>query len=251
MPGRQGRRLEHLLQQLIVIDVVELTKNYRDRTALRSVTVALPDGQLSYLLGRNGAGKSTLLRCLSGLTTPTAGTVTVDGRSPTTLADRPRRVGIHLGGTRFPPGHTARRYLRFRAAAAGLDRSRVDAVLDDVDMTDHADLPLSDFSLGMAQRIGIAAALLPDAPVLIFDEPHNGLDIVGIHWVRGLLTELARSGRTVVVASHLLDEVARTADRVVMLDDGAVVADASVTDFIGAAGDLEEAYLARVCGPVA
>ncbi|NMO00747.1 ATP-binding cassette domain-containing protein [Gordonia sp. TBRC 11910] len=228
-----------------MIDVVEVTKEYGDRSALRAVNLALPRAQLSYLLGRNGAGKSTLLRCLSGLTTPSTGTVLLDGRPIGDRADRARLVGIHLGGKRFPPGHTARRYLRFRAAAAGVGRSRVNAVLDDVGMTDHADRPLSGFSLGMAQRIGIAAALLPDPAALIFDEPHNGLDIVGIHWVRALLTDLAAGGRTVVVASHLLDEVARTADRVIMLDDGAVVADEPLSDFVGAATDLEEAYLIR------
>lgn len=232
-----------------MIDVVELTKTYRGRTALQSVNLTFPAGQLSYLLGRNGAGKSTLLRCLGGLATPTAGSVRVDGRAVADLPDRARLLGLHLGGTRFPAGHTARRYLRFRATAAGISRSRVDAVLDDVGLTDHADRPLAGFSLGMGQRIGIAAALLPDPPVLIFDEPLNGLDIVGIHWVRRLLTGLAAGGRTVVVASHLLDEVSRTADRIVLLDNGIVLDDAPLAEFVGAAATLEDAYLARTVGP--
>ncbi|MFW0789262.1 ABC transporter ATP-binding protein [Gordonia sp. CPCC 205333] len=235
-----------------MIDIVNLHKDFRAGTgrasgvsALHDVSLRLPGGELTYLLGLNGAGKSTLLRCICGLSAPTSGQVTFRGHAVTTLPDRARQIGIHLGANRFPAGHTARRYLRWRAAAAGVPRRRVDDVLDTVSMTGSADRKLSGFSLGMSQRIGIAAALLADPPVLLFDEPLNGLDIAGIHWMRTLLTDLATQGRAVVVASHLLDEVARTADRIILLDEGTVAADATLADFVGSAADLEDAYLAR------
>ncbi|GAB17536.1 putative ABC transporter ATP-binding protein [Gordonia effusa NBRC 100432] len=235
-----------------MIDIVNLHKAFRAGTgrasgvsALHDVSLRLPGGELSYLLGLNGAGKSTLLRCICGLSAPTSGRVTFGGNAVTTLPDRARQIGIHLEANRFPAGHTARRYLRWRAATAGVPRHRVDDVLDAVGMSGYADRRLGGFSLGMSQRIGIAAALLADPPVLLFDEPLNGLDIAGIHWARSLLTDLANQGRTVVVASHLLDEVARTADRIILLDSGRLIADAPLADFIGDATDLEIAYLAH------
>lgn len=228
------------------IEVRGLRVDLGGRSILRDVDLSVPGGQLVYLLGPNGAGKSTLLRTVCGITPPTAGTVEIDGTPIRRLASPARKLGMHLGTEPVHPGHTARRHLRWLAAAAGIDRGRVDAVVERTGLDAYGDRRTGDYSLGMLQRLGIASALLPDAGTLVFDEPLNGLDVEGIVWLRNLLTDLATEGRAVLVASHLLGEVARSADAVVLINDRTAAPAATVTDFQGAHGDLEDAYLAAI-----
>lgn len=232
-----------------MMSAVGASIGYAGRPVLADVSFTVDDGRLVYLLGRNGAGKSTLLRSLCGMVRPSSGEVLVDGLSPWKHARPAAAIGVHLGADAAGspagphPSHTGRRHLRWLAAAGGTDPARVDRALVRVGLDADADRRVADYSLGMRQRLGIAAALLSDAPNLIFDEPVNGLDIDGIRWLRRLLRGLADDGRAVVIASHLFDEVSRTADRVVVLDRGRLRADASLTDFVGGHDDLETAYL--------
>ncbi|GAA3027334.1 ATP-binding cassette domain-containing protein [Gordonia defluvii] len=236
----------------------DLTKRYGGRTVLRGVSAVVPDGSLTYLLGLNGAGKSTLLRCMSGIATPDHGTVGIDGPTlgtrvngqgstrPARPGPRLRELGVHLDHDAFLPRHTGRRHLRWLGRSAGIGPGRVEEVLALVGLADVADRRIGDYSLGMRQRVGIAGALLGDPPALIFDEPFNGLDIAGIIWLRTLLRELADDGRAVLVASHLLDEVRRNADRILVLRDGELIADDKLSGFLSDAVDLESAYLRTV-----
>lgn len=217
------------------IEVRDLRVNLGGRTVLRDVDLSVADGELVYLLGRNGAGKSTLLRSLCGMVTPAGGSIRIDGR-----------VGMHLGADVVHPGHTARRHLRWFAAATGTRADRVDAVLAQTGVDAYGDRRIGGFSLGMRQRLGIATALLPDADALVFDEPLNGLDVEGILWFRQLLTDLTRQGRAVVVASHLLSEVERSADRIVVVDRQRTTPAVPVAEFVGTHPDLEAAYLAAL-----
>ncbi len=249
MPGRQDRRPEHLLQQLIgVLDINGLSVRVGGQAVLDGITTHVDDGELVYLLGRNGTGKTTLLRTICGVIPPSAGRILFDGKRFAELATPSTVIGMHLGTDGAHPGHTARRHLTWLARAGGIPTGRVAEVLDLVGLSDVADRRVVDYSLGMRQRLGIATALLGDARTLILDEPVNGLDIDGIRWLRGLLRDLADDGRRLLIASHHLDEVARTADRVVVLDSGHVTADAPLTEFIGGHADLEEAYLAAAAG---
>ena len=228
----------------------DVTVTLAGRPVLQRVCATVGDGELVYLLGRNGAGKSTLLRTACGILAPSSGAVTIDGAVPPDHRSPGALVGVHLGADSAgspsgpDPAHTGRRHLRWLAAAAGVGASRVDPVLRRVGLVDVADRRIGGYSLGMRQRLGIAAALLTDAPNLIFDEPVNGLDVDGIRWLRGLLRGLADEGRSVYIASHPLDEVARTGDRVLVLDHGRVLADAPVRDLVGERADVESAYLA-------
>ncbi|MCF8587660.1 ABC transporter ATP-binding protein [Gordonia liuliyuniae] len=232
-----------------MMSTVGATVGYGGRPVLSNVSLTVGDGRLVYLLGRNGAGKSTLLRAMCGMLRPSEGAVLVDGVPPWQHPRPATTIGVHLGAdaagspTGPNPAHTGRRHLRWLAAAGGTDVARVDRVLVRVGLAADADRRVADYSLGMRQRLGIAAALLSDAPNVIFDEPVNGLDIDGIRWLRKLLRGLADDGRAVFIASHLFDEVSRTADRVIVLDKGRVHADASLTEFVGAHADLETAYL--------
>lgn len=213
---------------------------------LHDVDLTVPSGELVYLLGRNGAGKSTLLRSICGMVTPSAGTVTVDGVPVRTLGSPAKHLGMHLGTEPVHPGHTARRHLRWVAAAAGIERSRIDEVLARTGVDAYGDARIGDYSLGMRQRLGIATALLPKARAFVFDEPLNGLDVEGIVWLRDLLTGLAADGCAVLVASHLLHEVQRSADRIALVHDHTVATVAPVDEFLGGHRDLEAAYLAAI-----
>ncbi len=229
--------------------IESLTKSYGGHAVLDDVSTEVAPGSLTYLLGLNGAGKSTLLRCASGIATPDRGTVEVDGAPWSDRARRSggvRHLGIHLDHDAFAGRHTARRHLRWLARSAGIGDGRVEQVLDTVGLTGVADQPVGGYSLGMRQRVGIAGALIGDPPVLLFDEPLNGLDIAGIIWLRTLLRALADDGRAVLVASHLLDEVRRNADQILVLRGGHLVADAPLDDFLGDDPDLEHAYLRAV-----
>ena len=202
------------------IEVRGLTKTFGAVTAVRDVSFTAPDGKITGFLGPNGSGKTTTLRVALGLIRPSAGEVLIGGVPYRRLAQPRRRVGALLEATGFHPGRRARDHLRVLAAPAGLPDRRVDEVLGLVDLGPSGNRRVREFSLGMRQRLGLAAALLGDPQVLLLDEPANGLDPAGIAWLRALLRSLAGEGRTIVVASHVLSEVAQTADQAVIVTAG-------------------------------
>jgi ABC-2 type transport system ATP-binding protein len=214
-----------------MIELHELTKRYGDRTAVDRVTVSVPSGKVTALLGPNGAGKSTAMRMVLGLDRPTCGTALIDGRRYAELRDPLRLVGAHLDARAFHPRRTGRAGLRALARYSGFSRARVEAAIDAVGIGTVAGRRAGTYSLGMAQRLGIAGAMLGDPSTIILDEPVNGLDADGVRWVRGLVRRWAGDGRTVLVSSHLMSEVALIADRVVVLGRGRLLADATVADF--------------------
>jgi ABC-2 type transport system ATP-binding protein len=207
-----------------------LTKRFGPVLAVDDLTFSVPAGRVTGFLGPNGAGKTTTLRILLGLVHPNGGSATVNGVRYADLADPARTVGAVLEGTSFHPGRRARDHLEVLATAARIPRSRVDAMLDRVGLTSAAHRRVGGFSLGMRQRLGLAAALLGDPEILILDEPTNGLDPDGVRWLRGLMRQLAVEGRTVLVSSHLLSEVSQTADDVVIIAGGALVAHGPIAD---------------------
>jgi ABC-2 type transport system ATP-binding protein len=216
-----------------VIEVRGLTKRYGPVTAVTDLAFDVVPGAVTAFVGRNGAGKSTTLRLLLGLERPTAGTARIAGQDYAAL-DRPlRAVGALLDSGGAHPGRTARDHLCWLAASNRLPAHRVAEVLDVVGLRDAADRRVRGFSLGMRQRLGVAAALLGDPAVLLLDEPTNGLDPEGIRWLRTTLRGLAADGRTVLVSSHLMGEVARTADRVLVVAAGRLVADTTVAELVG------------------
>ncbi|HEX7148822.1 MAG TPA: ABC transporter ATP-binding protein [Actinomycetota bacterium] len=209
---------------MAAISVRGLSKRFGDVLAVDQLDFEIGHGTVAGFLGPNGAGKTTTLRMLLGLVAPTAGTATVAGRPYRELPDPARRVGAVLEASGFHPGRSARDHLRVLAVAAGLDPARADQTLEQTGLAAAGRRRVGGFSLGMRQRLGLAAALLGDPEVLILDEPANGLDPEGVHWLRGLVRSLADEGRTVLVSSHLLAEVAQTADQVVIIDRGRLVA---------------------------
>lgn len=227
-----------------MIEVNCLTKTFGPNRAVDSVSLTLPAGSVTALLGLNGAGKSSLLRLIAGLDRPDGGTVTVRGRRP-----HGSLVGAHLGPDAADPRHTVSRHLRWLAALAGVDADRVEAVLARAELSARRGDRIATLSLGARQRLAIAGALLCRPSALLFDEPLNGLDVPGIVWFRGLLRELAGAGCTVVVATHLLAEVVLSADRVVVLRDGRVDLDGALDAIVPVGSDprdwLESALLAR------
>ncbi|MFE9690043.1 ABC transporter ATP-binding protein [Micromonospora sp. NPDC005806] len=214
-----------------MIELRDLTKRYGRTTAVDRLTLPVRPGHVTGFLGPNGAGKSTTLRLILGLHRPTSGTAVVDGRP---FAERPRglrHVGALLDAGDVHGGRSAQAHLTSLACSNAIPRSRVDEVLRDVGLAGVAGRPIGDFSLGMKQRLGIAAALLGDPPVLLFDEPFNGLDPEGVRWVRGLFHRLAGEGRTVLVSSHLMSEMEQTADHLVVIGRGELIADESLAAF--------------------
>lgn len=219
-----------------MIEVRGLTKRYGDTVAVDHLTFEVQPGRVTGFLGPNGAGKSTTMRMIVGLDHPSSGEALVDGRSYGTL-DRPlRHVGALLESDAVHPGRSARNHLRVAARSNGIPMSRVDDVLERVGIAGVAKRRVKTYSLGMRQRLGIAAALLGDPPVLLFDEPVNGLDADGVRWVRNLVGGLAAEGRTVLVSSHLLSEMEQTADHLLVIGRGRLIADASTSDVIAASG---------------
>lgn len=214
-----------------MIEICQLSKSYGRVHAVRDLTFTVPDGLVTGFLGPNGAGKTTTLRMLLGLNTPSSGTATVDGRRVRELGLGLRHVGALLAADDVHKGRTARAHLRALARSNGLPGRRVDEVLDEVGLTTAARRRVGGYSLGMRQRLGIAAALLGDPPVLVFDEPLNGLDPEGVRWVRDLFRRLAAQGRTVFVSSHMMSEMEHTADRLVVIGHGRLIADETLREF--------------------
>jgi ABC-2 type transport system ATP-binding protein len=208
----------------------KLTKRYGSVLAVDDLSFDALPGRVTGLLGPNGSGKTTTLRILLGLAAPTSGTATIAGRPYRRLPDRLRRVGAALDSNTFHPGRSAAQHLRIITTAADLPPRRVDEVLDLAGLSDVAGRKVGGFSLGMRQRLSLAGALLGNPRVLVLDEPLNGLDPDGIAWIRGLLRSLAAGDRTVLISSHLLSEVAQTADDVVVLSRGRLVAQATVSE---------------------
>lgn len=205
-----------------MIEVRDLSKRFGSVQAADGVSFTAPAGQVTGFLGANGAGKSTTLRMLVGLARPDAGSALVGGHPYRALPSPRLEVGAVLDA-RFHPGRTARNHLGVVATAAGIDRRRVETVLGDVDLTADADRRVGGYSMGMRQRLALATALLGDPAVLILDEPSNGLDPPGIAWLRDRMRQWASEGRTVLVSSHVLAEVAQVVDRVVIIDRGRIV----------------------------
>jgi ABC-2 type transport system ATP-binding protein len=218
-----------------MIEARGLTKTYGGRRAVDDLTFTVQPGIVTGFLGPNGAGKSTTMRMIVGLDSPTAGTVTVNGRA---YADHPaplQEVGVLLEAKAIHTGRSARNHLLAMAATTGIGRRRVDEVIDLVGLSSVADQRVGAFSLGMGQRLGIASALLGDPATIMLDEPVNGLDPEGIRWIRTLLRGLAAEGRTVFVSSHLMSEMALTADHLVVVGRGQLIRDVSVAEFISSA----------------
>jgi ABC-2 type transport system ATP-binding protein len=214
------------------ISFSKLTKRYGSVLAVDDLSFDVQPGKVTGFLGPNGSGKTSTLRILLGLAAPTSGTATIDGLAYRQLPDPVRQVGAALDSSCFHPGRSAAQHLRIITTATGLPRRRVDEVLGLVGLSDVAGRAVGGFSLGMRQRLSLAAALLGDPGVLVFDEPLNGLDPDGIRWLRGLLRSLAEQNRTVFLSSHLLTEVAQTADEVVVLSRGRLVAHAPLADLV-------------------
>ncbi len=221
---------------MAAVEIQGLTKRFGDVLAVDNLSFAVPAGTVTGFLGPNGAGKTTTLRMLLGLVEPTSGTGTINGTPYRQLTNPLRHADAVLEAASFYPGRTARNHLRVQAAAADIDTACVDVVLDLVGLADADSRRVGGFSLGMRQRLGLAAALLGDPEVLILDEPANGLDPEGVRWLRQLLRSFADDGRTVLVSSHILAEVAQTVDSVVILDQGRMVAHAPLAELTATAG---------------
>jgi ABC-2 type transport system ATP-binding protein len=217
-----------------MIEAVGLVKRYGSVTAVDGLSFTVAAGSVTGFLGPNGSGKSTTMRMILGLDAPNAGSVTVNGR-PYAGYRRPlREVGALLEAKAVAGGRSAYNHLRWLALSNGIPRSRVSEVLAQVGLASAARKQVGGFSLGMAQRLGIAAALLGDPPVLMFDEPVNGLDPEGVAWIRTMLKSLAAQGRTVFLSSHLMSEMALTADRLIIIGRGRLIAETTVADFLEA-----------------
>ncbi|AOR32046.1 ABC transporter ATP-binding protein [Streptomyces fodineus] len=228
-----------------MIEAVGLTKRYGDKTAVYNLSFQVRPGAVTGFLGPNGSGKSTTMRMILGLDNPSSGSVTIGGYPYRKLPNAPRQVGALLDAKAVHGGRSARNHLLSLAQLSGIPARRVDEVLGVVGLQEVAKKRSKGFSLGMGQRLGIAAALLGDPQVLLFDEPVNGLDPEGILWVRNLMKALAAEGRTVFVSSHLMSEMALTADHLIVIGRGQLLADMSVKDFISA----NSADFARVRTP--
>ena len=215
-----------------MITATGLTKRYGNTASVDGLTFEVKPGIVTGFLGPNGAGKSTSMRLILGLDSPTEGTVTVNGQSYRDKRAPMREIGALLDPSAIHGGRSAYNHLLWQAQAGGLPRRRVDEVLDMVGLTDVAGKKVGGFSLGMHQRLGIASALLGDPPVLLFDEPVNGLDPEGIQWVRSLMRRFAAEGRTVFISSHMMSEMELTADHVLVIGRGRLVADMPMNEFM-------------------
>lgn len=215
-----------------MIEAQALSKHYKDKVAVDSLSFTIRPGIVTGFLGPNGAGKSTTMRMMVGLDRPSSGSVLINGKPYSQHAAPLNEVGALLEARSIHPGRSARNHLLSLALTSHISRSRVDQVLDMVGLTDVAHKRVGGFSLGMGQRLGVAAALLGDPHTLILDEPVNGLDLDGIRWIRALLTRLADEGRTVFLSSHLMSGMAVTADHVIVIGKGRLLRDQPMADFI-------------------
>jgi ABC-2 type transport system ATP-binding protein len=215
-----------------MIASIALTKRYGDTVAVRDLSFEVQPGVVTGFLGPNGSGKSTTMRMIMGLDVPTSGSALVNGQKVPELRWPLREVGALLDAKAFHPARSGRNHLRWLAVTNDIPSRRVDEVLDMVGLTSVANRRAGRYSLGMSQRLGIASALLGDPGVLLFDEPVNGLDPEGIRWVRHLLRALAAEGRTVLVSSHLISEMSLTADHLVVIGQGSLIAETSVEEFV-------------------
>jgi ABC-2 type transport system ATP-binding protein len=226
-----------------VLSARNLTKRYGEVVAVDALTFALEPGSITGFLGPNGAGKTTTLRLLLGLAQPTSGEALVFDRRYRELENPIHRVGAVLESGDFDPGRSGRNHLRALALATSIPFDRVEELLALVELEAAADRPVRIYSLGMRQRLGLASALLGDPELLLLDEPANGLDPAGVHWLRGFLRQFAESGRTVLVSSHVLAEVAQTVDAVVIIDRGRLAATVGLDELGAGARSLEDLYL--------
>jgi ABC-2 type transport system ATP-binding protein len=234
-----------------VISVSSLTKRYGEIIAVDDISFSLPAGTITGFLGPNGAGKTTTLRLLLGLAEPTSGKALVFGRPYRALEQPIKQVGAMLESGDFHPARSGRDHLRTIALATELPRARVEEVLELVELTPAAARRVKTYSLGMRQRLGLAAALLGDPDLLILDEPANGLDPVGMHWLRGFLRQLAEQGRTVLVSSHALAEIAQTVDQIAIINHGRIMKMAPLAELTENGRSLEDVYLNLVTQEVA
>jgi ABC-2 type transport system ATP-binding protein len=236
---------------MAVIELNQLTKSYGATTAVDGLTLTVPPGRVTGFVGANGAGKSTTIRMVLGLTRPTGGTALIDGQRYAELPHPIRSVGAMVDPDVFHPNRSGRNALRVIARAAAIPDKRVDEVLGAVGLADAAARRAGGYSMGMRQRLALAAALLGDPETLVLDEPANGLDPHGVHWLRGLIRHMAAEGRTVLVSSHLLAELAQTVDDVVIIADGRLVTQQPVADLVRGArsASLEDVYLHLTTDP--
>jgi ABC-2 type transport system ATP-binding protein len=226
-----------------VVTVRSLTKRFGDLVAVNDLSFSLEPGTITGFLGPNGAGKTTTLRVLLGLAEPTAGEALVFGRRYRDLDEPARRIGAVLESNDFHPGRSGRNHLRVLAAASKIPPRRIDEVLALVELEDAADRRVRTYSLGMHQRLGLATALLGDPELLVLDEPANGLDPAGVHWLRRFLRRFAEQGRTVLVSSHMLAEAALTVDEVLIIDRGHLVATGRLEELTQDGRTLEDVFL--------
>jgi ABC-2 type transport system ATP-binding protein len=238
-----------------MIELTEVTKRYGPTTAVDQLSFEVRPGEVTGFLGPNGAGKSTTMRMIVGIDAPTSGCININGRPYRELRFPLRHVGALLDAKAIHPGRSARDHLRWLADSNRVSRRRVDEVLKLVGLADVAGRSAGGFSLGMGQRLGIAAALLADPSTLILDEPVNGLDPEGIQWIRNLLRALANEGRSILVSSHLMNEMAQTADRLIVVGRGRLIAEGSVAEIVqGSVGvkvRVESAEPERLAGLLA
>jgi ABC-2 type transport system ATP-binding protein len=239
-----------------MIEVVHLTKRYGTKVAVDDLSFVVPPGVITGFLGPNGAGKSTTMRLMLGLDAPTSGTVTVNGKAYEDLPAPLNEIGAMLEAHSVHTGRSAYHHLLALAATHGLPRGRVNEVIELVGLKEVARKRVGSFSLGMGQRLGIAAALIGDPTTVILDEPVNGLDPDGIRWIRNLLKRLAQEGRTVFLSSHLMSEMELTAERLIVVGRGRLIADTTVADFVrqasmGAPVRVRTPEIPRLCAALA
>jgi ABC-2 type transport system ATP-binding protein len=234
-----------------VVRISGLTKRYGDQHAVENLTFTLEAGGITGFLGPNGAGKSTTMRLLLGLAQPTAGEALLFGRRYAELEHPARRLGAVLESGDFDPGRSGRNHLRALALAIGVPRARVEELLVLVGLQTAADRRVRTYSLGMRQRLGLAGALLGSPELLLLDEPANGLDPEGVHWLRGFLRQFAAQGGTVLVSSHVLAEVAQTAEAVVIINRGRLIATLDRRELADGERSLEDRYLELTAGATA
>lgn len=232
-----------------MIEVCRLTKRYGRTVAVDDLSFTVKPGQVTAFLGPNGAGKSTTLRLMLGLDRPTAGEVLINGEHYGRIREPMRKVGAMLEARSAHGGRSGVHHLLWLAQSNRIPKARVREVLRLVGLEEAARRRVKEYSLGMTQRLGIAAALLGDPPVLLLDEPINGLDPEGIVWIRNLMKNLAAEGRTVFVSSHFMAETALTAQHLIVIGRGRMLADTTVRDLVGESGSLEEAFM-RLTGGV-